>query len=266
MHPPPLRHRTGGRAAYLAAALILPLALSSCGLLPAGVPAEPEDTSVPATSAPADLPSPSPAESSVTPSASATASRPTGFPSYAPPAEPPCALPEEAPDSVAGADGPTLTVKQVAKAWKASEEGKSNRVTSGTIGAKDWNRAPVSPGSALIEPGVRYAGVSHFEYTGLQTYVFTDPGRAAAKLAAVRLMVREPCSYDYTGFGDGPYVVVRLGDDAPDQVMVTGAMEGVPVRNIFVRYGNTVTNFSAIMMVVEPHDVVPMILDTLSKA
>lgn len=251
------------RVAALVAAV---LTLSGCGLLAEVVPRAPSGGPSPSvTPAPSATPTPS-ATPSAAPSSASARPLPSGLPTYPQPAEAACRLPKDAPDTIPGADGPTLSVKQVERAWKESEEGKSNRVTSGTIGAKDGSREPVSPGSALIEPGVRYAGVSHFEYTGLRSYVFADPGRAAAKLAAVRLMVRQPCSYDYTGFGAGPYVVVRLGDDAPDQVMVTGAMEGVPVRNIFVRYGNTVTDFSAVMMAVEPHDVVPMILDTLSKA
>jgi hypothetical protein len=124
----------------------------------------------------------------------------------------------------------------------------------------------VTPASVLEEPGAGWTMVSFIEWSGLRTLVYADPGRAAAKLAAIRLMLSKPCSYDFTGM-DGPYLVVQLAEDQTDLLVVRGVMEQkVPVADYFIRYGNTITDFSSTMMVPETKDVVPLVRDVLSRA
>jgi len=183
---------------------------------------------------------------------------------YAVPTEPPCALPSGLPARVAGADGPTLTVKRVARAWRSSEAGKSWGVSTGKAQA-DPGVAP-RPSSVLLDPGTPYAYVNYFEWYGLQTYVFTDPGRAAGKLAAIRAMMREPCSYPYSSFPDGPSLVAALAEDRPDYLVVTGVMAGTPTTDIFIRYGNTVTEFSAAMRGLPTREALTQVREALSKA
>lgn len=261
MEPPPGRRSPSRRAGRIAAALV-PLLTAGCGLLPTG----PAESVTPTPSTSTVIPSPPP--TSATPTA-ATHTRsaqtaPSGFPTNPRPAEAACALPTDPPASVSGADGPTLTSKRVEKAWRASAEGKANRVTTGTLTGREAEGGSASPAQVLLEAGVHYTGVSHFEWTGLRTYVFANPGRAAAKLAAVRLMMDRPCSYQFGSMGR--YVVAELKEDAPDMLVVAGVMDNIPVTDVFVRYGNTVTDFSAIMAMPESGDVVPLVHDALDKA
>lgn len=269
MEPPPATRRARLATVPLLAALVL-FPLSACGLLQTGVPAAPASSSATVVFTPTPTPSTEPTSPMESPTASGAVSPtvvyPSGWPTYSEPAEAACVVPTGGPTSVAGADGPTLTAKQVATAWKNSEEAESNHFSSGTVSAKDARHAAFSPASVLIEPGVKYAGLSAMEYTGWQTFVFADPGRAAAKLEAVRVAFRQPCSYDYTGGMGGPFVVAHLGEDAANQLVVQGDMQGVSVANYFVRYGNTVTALSATMIVLQSSDVFPLILNTLSKA
>lgn len=266
MPPLPARRRPPRRSARVTWA-VLPLILTltaGCGLLPVGVPGAPDGPPGSAAGTPPiGSPSPTPSASPDAPSASATgASRPTWLPSYPVPTEPACALSADAPDSIAGADGPTLTVKQVAKAWRASEAGKSIGVSTGRVDADI--RAPAQPAVVLVQPGLRWVKLDYWEWAGLRTYVLPSPGHAAAPLAAIRTMVREPCSYPLT-IG-GPYVVMRLSEDDPDAVVVTGGMDRVPMMDVFVRHGNTVSHYSVTMMVGPSDDIVSMIRDALAKA
>ena len=180
------------------------------------------------------------------------------------PKEPHCALPAGVPARVAGAGGPTLTVKRVALAWRSSEAGKSRGVSTGKSQADPGMAA--RPGSVLLDPGTPYAYVNYFEWYGLQTYVFADPARAAGKLAAIRAMMREPCSYAYTSLPDGPSVVAALDDDHEDYLVVSGVMAGTPMTDMFIRYGNTVTEFSATMMGLPTRDALTQVRETLAKA
>lgn len=265
MPPPPGRSRSLRGSLSVLPTLVALLSLCACGLWSGPVPAAPR-TLTPSVGVVTPSESPQTAStSSATPSANTSArTLPSGFRTHDRPAEPACVLPPDAPVSIRGADGPTLTAKRVEKAWRASEAAQGNQLNSGTVTARDLKYLPASPASAIVEPGLAYAGFSHFEYTGLRTYIYGDPGRAAAKLATVRLMLREPCSYGFARMG--PYVVVQLSEDSPDQLVARGVMERVPVSDIFVRYGNTITDFSGVLALVEPSDVVPMILATLAKA
>jgi hypothetical protein len=89
---------------------------------------------------------------------------------YSVPKEPACALPSGLPATVAGADGPTLTVKRVARAWRSSDAGRSWGVSTGKAQADP--RGAARPSSVLLDPGTPYAYVNYFEWYGLQTYVF----------------------------------------------------------------------------------------------
>ena len=188
----------------------------------------------------------------------------SGRHTYAVPEEPPCALPPGLPARVPGADGPTLTVKRVARAWRSSEVGKSRGVSTGKAQA-DPGMA-TRPSSVLLDPGTPYAYVNYFEWYGLQTYVFPDAARASGKLAAIRAMMREPCSYAYTTVPDGPSVVAALDDDHDDYLVVSGVMAGTPMTDMFIRYGNTVTEFSAAMMGLPTKEALAQVRDALAKA
>lgn len=168
--------------------------------------------------------------------------------------------PADAPESVPGADGPTLTAKQVEKAWRASESGKSLGVITGTH-ERDAV-PPVSPGSVVVVRGAPWVALDIMEWSSVSTVVFADPGVAAAKLATVRTMVRQPCSYR---FGSS-YVVARLSEDRPDLVQVTGLMGGLPITDTFVRYGNTVTHSWMTLVPRDADDVRTTVLDALADA
>lgn len=239
------------------------LSSSACSL-PA-VPAAPGPT---AAGSPTASPGPGPSTApTVTPSPSAATgspdSTPSGFPTYSRPAEPACALPTDTQDSVPGADGPVLTVKSVARAWRASEPGKSWGVSTGRLKASDQVRTAM-PGAVLGEVGTGWASVDYFEWYGLSTFVYADQGRAAAKLVAVRKMLHDPCSYPFGAFG--PYVVATLTEDASDHLLVSGTMERSPITELFVRHGNTVTHFSAMVMPLEVDKALSLIDDTLARA
>ncbi|HEY3339330.1 MAG TPA: hypothetical protein VGK18_12560 [Propionicimonas sp.] len=137
-------------------------------------------------------------------------------------------------------------------------------MTTGTLTGREAEGGSPSPARVLVEAGIPYTGVSHIEWTGLRTYVFANPGRAAAKLAAVRLMMRRPCSYPFGSLGS--YVVAELKEDTPDALVVAGVTDRIPVTDVFVRYGNTVTDFSGILAMPEIGDVVPLVHDALEKA
>ena len=265
MEPPPRRRVPSPRAARLLCGLILLPALAACGLLPTGAPTAPATASGPA--APSAAPTPIVPPSSAAPSRSLPAgvgTNASGQYTYAVPKEPPCALPSGLPARVGGADGPTLTVKRVARALRSSEAGKSWGVSTGKAQADPGMAA--RPSSVLLVPGTPYAYVNYFEWYGLQTYVFPDPARAAGKLAAIRAMMREPCSYAYTTVPDGPSVVAALDDDHPDYLVVTGVMAGTPMTDLFIRYGNTVTEFSAAMMGLPTREALTQVREALAEA
>jgi hypothetical protein len=179
------------------------------------------------------------------------------------PAEAACALPTDVPESVRGADGPTLTAKRVEKAWRASEAGKSIGVKTGTL--EKHYPGTVTPASVVQVDGARWVALDIREWSSLMTIVLADPGVAAAKLEDVRAMVRSPCSYSF-GYSSGPYVVARVSQDGPDLVVVTGMMNGYPVTDTFVRYGNTVTYGLMMLAPSSGDDIRTMVLDALTKA
>ena len=243
MKPPPgHRWRPSRRVvARIVAALMPVLAISGCGLFPLGLPAAPETTPGPSAdaTAPTASPVPSGTASLETPSPSvASASPPTGLPSYPVPTERACALPADAPDSVAGADGPTLTVKRVAKAWRASEAGKSHRGEDRDAGARrDATREP--------RPGSRHSGraLGRVGHHGMVERHDVRPCRSGGR--------RRQAGH---GPGDGPPPMqlpvrelvcggpVERGSSRP-VVQVTGMDgSGYPMTDTFVRYGNTVTH------------------------
>lgn len=176
------------------------------------------------------------------------------------PTEPACAMPGKVPESVDRADGPTLTAQRVAKAWRASEAGRNLGVKTGKVG--DVASAEVTPASVVAEPGAPWVALDIMEWSSVTTVVLADPEAAAAKLAAIRLMVREPCSYRYAE----PYVVVHLSEDRRDLVQVTGMLQGSPITDTFVRYGNTVTYASMTLVPQKADDVRTMVLGALAKA
>jgi len=102
------------------------------------------------------------------------------------------------------------------------------------------------------------------EWSSLMTIILADPGVAAAKLEAVRAMVRYPCSYTFGH--SGPYVVASVSEDRPDLVVVTGMMNGYPVTDTFVRYGNTVTYGSMMLVPSSGDDIRTTVLDALTRA
>lgn len=267
MQPPPGRRTPSPGVAPLLCGLILLPVLAACGLLPTGVPTAPVTASGPAAPSPASTPSATATPSSAEPSRSFPAGVGTdasGRHTYAMPSEPPCALPSGVPARVAGADGPTLTVNRVARAWRSSEAGKSRGVSTGKAQADPGMAA--RPSSVLLDPGTPYAYVNYFEWYGLQTYVFPDPARAAGKLAAIRAMMQEPCSYAYATVPDGPSVVAALDEDRPDYLVVSGVMSGTPMTDIFIRYGNTVTEFSAAMMALPTREALTQVREALARA
>ncbi len=188
---------------------------------------------------------------------------PTGLPTYPQPTEPSCLLPTKVLASVPNAGGPTLAQTRVAKAWRASEAGKSIGVNTGTL--EKGYRGTVTPASVVHVEGAPWVALDIREWSSLMTIVLADPGVAAAKLEAVRAMVRSPCSYSF-GYSSGPYVVARVSEDGPDLVVVTGMMSGYPVTDTFVRYGNTVTYGSMMLVPSSGDDIRTMVLDALTKA
>ena len=261
MQPPPVRRIPSPRVARLLSGLILLPAFAACGLLATSVPTAPAATSAPAAPMPTATPSGTEPSRSFPAGMGTNAS---GRHTYAVPKEPPCALPSDVSARIAGADGPTLTVKRVARAWRSSEAGRSRGVSTGMAQADPGMAA--RPSSVLLDPGTPYAYVNYFEWYGLQTYVFPDPARAAGKLAAIRAMMREPCSYAYTTVPDGPSVVAGLDEDRPDYLVVSGVMAGTPMTDMFIRYGNTVTEFSATMMGLPTREALTQVRDALAKA
>lgn len=267
MQPRPERRTPSRRGVLLLSGLILLPSLVACGLLSPVAPAAPQTAS--ATAAAPAVPSPtgSPTPSQASPSRSFPAGVGTdasGRMTYAVPTEPPCALDPDAPATAGGADGPTLTLNRVTRAWRASEAGKTWGVSTGK--AQAGSRVAPRPGSVLLDPGTPYANVDFFEWYGLQTYVYRDPGHAAAKLAAVRAMVRKSCSYPYSAFPNGPSLVVELSEDRPDHLVVSGTLAGSPTTDIFIRYGNTVTEFFAAMKELPTRDALAQVRGALAKA
>jgi hypothetical protein len=166
----------------------------------------------------------------------------------------------DVPESVPGADGPTLTARRVEKAWKDSEEGRSLGVRTGRV---DERSHPGStPGSLVEVPRAPWVGLDIMEWSSVTTIVLSDPGVAAARIDAVRAMVRRPCSY---AFGMTP-VVASLTRDEPDLVVVSGMMQGTPITDTFVRYGNTVTHAWMSLVPPNPDDIRSMVRKALSKA
>jgi hypothetical protein len=254
--------------------LLAVLTLGACALLPTGVPAAPLTTSAPA--APSAVPTPTvtstPTDPATPSDAGPSRSMPAGVGTdasgrytYAVPTEPLCALASDVPQSVPGADGPALTLKRVAKAWKASEAGKGWGVSTGTVKASDRSGA-IRPGSVLGDPGTGYAHINFFEWFGLQTYVLPDQGRAAGKLAAIRAMMKESCSYPFSDFPDSPSVVATLSEDQPDYLVISGTMAGTPMTDIFIRHGNTVTEFTAAMATLPTEDALSQVRGALANA
>lgn len=226
------------------------LLLGGCSLL----------TVTPAANPPvSETPLPSPSAAAASASVTRTA-YPTGIPSESPPAEPACSRPEAAPETVPGADGPTLTAKRVARAWRASEAGKSLGVKTGKL--EHSASLQVTPASVLDVPGTPWVALDIMEWSSVTTYVLADPGVAAAKLATVQAMVREPCSYR---FGSS-YVVARLSEDRPDVVQATGMMDGYPLTDTFIRYGNTVTHTTMMLVPQDAGEMRTEVLEALTKA
>lgn len=233
-----------------AVALLPALLLAGCGLL-----AAPPTATPPASETP--LPSPS------APAASASVTRtayPTGVASGSAPAEPVCTMPDDVPETVPGADGPTLTAKRVAKGWRASEAGKSLGVKTGT--QKYAATPPVTPAGVLAVRGAPWVALDIMEWSSVTTIVLPDPGVAAAKMDTIRAMVREPCSYR---FGTSS-VAARLTADRADLVQVTGMMDRIPLTDTFVRYGNTVTHSWMSLVPRDADEVRTMVLEALTKA
>ncbi len=252
-------NRRAFRAASLAALVAAVLVLSACGVLaevmplgaPAGTPIPVATTTLPLTTSPTATPS------SLTPT-----SLPSGLPTYAQPAEPACALPEGVPATIPGSGGPTLSAKRVEKAWRASESGRSYGVTAGKV--DDHRAYAPRPGSAVAVAGAPKVSLNILEWSSLSTIVLADPGVAAAKLAAVRAMVDQPCSYPFAY--TGPWVVARLTRDEPDLVVVSGIMDRIPVTDTFIRYGNTITHSWMTMVPPEADELRETVLDVLTKS
>lgn len=240
------------RYRLLVAGLLPLLLFAGCGVLPAAPASTPLTPETP-------LPEPSVSTPAVSASVPST-TRATGIPSDSPPAEPACATPEDAPETIPDADGPTLTATRVAKAWRASEAGKSHGVKTGKV--KRSAGLQVYPSSVLDVRGTPWVALDIMEWSSVRTVVLTDPGVAAAKLATIRAMVREPCSYR---FGTS-FVVARLSDDRPDLVQVTGMMQGYPITDTFVRYGNTVTHTLMMLVPQDADEVRAMVVEALTGA
>ena len=82
----------------------------------------------------------------------------------------------------------------------------------------------------------------------------------------IRAMMREPCSYAYTTVPDGPSWWRPWTRTDPDYLVVSGVMAGTPMTDIFIRYGNTVTEFSAAMMGLPTREALTRVRDALAKA
>lgn len=169
-------------------------------------------------------------------------------------------MPSSAPTPTESADGPTLTVRRVEKAWRNSEAGRSLGVKSGRVA--ELVPGEVTPARVVAEPGAPWIALDIMEWSSVTTVVLADPDAAAAKLAAVRAMLREPCSYPY----GGRYVVAHLSEDRPDLVQVTGMLQGLPITDTFVRYGNTVTYASMIIAPQKADEIRTLVLGALAKA
>ncbi|MGC3992522.1 MAG: hypothetical protein QM779_00045 [Propionicimonas sp.] len=241
---------------------MIALAATGCGLLAPvmdGPDASPA-SGPSASSASAPVATPADRASALsTPSASPR----RGLPSYPPATEPPCAIPGDAPTTVAGADGPRLTLARVAKAWRATSAGQSLGVTTGRVKAGANVPGLVLPSSVLDEPGLPWAELNIPEWNSTRTFVLSDQATAAAKLAAIRRMVAQPCSYQAGSTGQP--LVLSLTVDAPDHVMATGVFGGLPFGQLFIRHGNTVTELTGVIDP-DPSEAVAMVRDALAKA
>ena len=198
---------------------------------------------------------------SSTPSMSAMTAWPTG-PVSAVPAEPACAVPKDAPTAGGDAGGPTLSAKRVAKAWRASDAGRSSGVTVRKLTDSPWS--PVQPASAISVPGKVSVSVDFKEWVAMATVIFANPAEAAAKLDVIREMLREPCSYLF--LPPDRYLVASLTRDRPDDLLVSGVFEKMPTSDLFVRVGNTITYVSIAMFPITDDEWTTKIRSTLSKA
>lgn len=252
MVPPPGRRRPPHRAAVAASVLILLLSCSACGL-----PSPPGAPGPTVSGSPILRATQTPTASTSTATSPA---RPAELPSYPVPTEPACAVPGGTPTSTAGAGGPTLTARRVEKAWRNSEAGRNLGVKTGKVA--DLVPGEVTPSRVVAEPGAPWVALDIMEWSSVTTIVLANPDAAAAKLAAVRAMLRKPCSYRY----GGPYVVAHLSEDRPDLVQVTGTLQGLPITDTFVRYGNTVTYASMTMVPQKADEIRALVLGALAKA
>lgn len=168
-------------------------------------------------------------------------------------------MPTDLPASIRGADGPTLSAGRVEKAWRASKPGKSLGVTTGSL--DEAVPAHAGPVSMVSVSGASWVALDYREWSSLTTIVLADPGVAAAKLEGVRMMVRHPCSY-----GTGPYFVAGITEDRPDVVVVTAMMEKNLMTSTFIRYGNTVTYASMMLVPSKADELQAMVRDALTKA
>lgn len=185
------------------------------------------------------------------------------WPSYPPATEPPCAIPHAAPTAVAGADGPRLTVKRVAEAWRASPTGKSLGVKTGRVQAGAAAGA-VLPGSVLDEPGLAWAELNTIEWSGIRTYVLSDQTTAVQKIATIRRMLAQPCSFKLDSLE--PAVALSLTLDEPDCLLASGVMNGLPFGQLFIRFGNTVTEQTGVLVSPNPGQVAASVRAVLAKA
>jgi hypothetical protein len=166
------------------------------------------------------------------------------------------------PESVPGADGPTLTAAKVANAWRAAEETSSEGVSTGRLKASVWPR--VNPASVITVAGHDWVDVRFKEWKSLGTVVFASPGEAASKLQVIRAMLREPCSYLF--LPPDRYLVASLARDRPDDLLVYGTGNLMATTEVYVRVGNTVTLLAMDLGHFEDDEWTLLIKDTLSRS
>ena len=121
--------------------------------------------------------------------------------------------------------------------------------------------AHAGPVSIVYVRGAPWVALDYREWSSLTTIVLADPGVAAAKLEGVRMMVARPCSD-----GSGPYFVARVTEDRPDLVVVTAMMDKNLMTSTFIRYGNTVTYASMMLVPSNTDELQAMVRDALTKA
>lgn len=171
-------------------------------------------------------------------------------------------MPTGVPDSIPGADGPTLTTGQVADAWRAAKGTSSEGVTTGRLKVSVWPR--VTPASVISVAGNDWVDVRFKEWKSLGTVIFASPGEAASKLQVIRAMLREPCSYLF--LPPDRYLVVSLARDRPDDLLVYGTGNLMAMTEVYVRVGNTVTLLAMDLGHFEDDEWTPLIKEALGSS